>query len=67
MLEVARLDDLDGIDRPEEALRRLGEDGLVVRVGDMVGTSRTYRRARSSGKALDRPDRGHQAHAAKGS
>ena len=30
-----------------ERLRRLRDDGLVVRAGDLVGTSRTFRRAQA--------------------
>jgi hypothetical protein len=47
MLDLATLRQLEGVERLEEALRRLAEDGLAVRVGDMVGTSRTYRRAQA--------------------
>jgi hypothetical protein len=47
MVEIDALRRLDGVEHPDEALHRMGEDGLIVRVGDMVGTSRTFRRARA--------------------
>jgi hypothetical protein len=46
MVEIDALRDLDGVEYPDEAIRRLREDGLVTRAGDLVGTSRTFRRAR---------------------
>jgi hypothetical protein len=45
MVGIGALRDLDGVQYPDEAVRRLRDDGLVVRVGDLVGTSRTFRRA----------------------
>jgi hypothetical protein len=47
MVEIEALLAVDGVERPDEALRRLDEDGLVVRVGGMIGTSRTFRRAQA--------------------
>jgi hypothetical protein len=47
MIEIDALRDLDGIQYPEEAVQRLRDDGLVTRAGDLVGTSRTFRRAQA--------------------
>lgn len=47
MVEIRALLDLEGVQYPDEAIRRLRDDGLVTRAGDLVGTSRTYRRARA--------------------
>jgi hypothetical protein len=47
MVEITALRDLDGVQYPDEAVRRLRDDGLVVRAGDLVGTSRTFRRAQA--------------------
>jgi hypothetical protein len=47
MVEIGALLDLDGVEYPDEAIRRLRDDGLITRAGDLVGTSRTYRRARA--------------------
>jgi hypothetical protein len=47
MLAMAALRALDGVQYPDEAVSRLRDDGLVTRAGDLVGTSRTFRRARA--------------------
>jgi hypothetical protein len=47
MVDIDALRGLDGIEFPDEAVRRLRDDGLVVRTGDLVGTSRTFRRAQA--------------------
>jgi hypothetical protein len=47
MVDVGALRDLDGVQYPDEAVQRLRDDGLVTRAGDLVGTSRTFRRARA--------------------
>jgi hypothetical protein len=47
MVEIGALRDLAGVQYPDESVRRLRDDGLVVRAGDLVGTSRTFRRAQS--------------------
>ena len=47
MVEIDALRGLDGIQYPDEAVRRLRDDGLVVRAGDLVSTSRTFRRAQA--------------------
>jgi len=47
MVAIGALRDLDGVQYPDEAVRRLRDDGLVVRAGDLVGTSRTFRRAQA--------------------
>jgi hypothetical protein len=47
MSEIDALHDLDGVQHPDEAVRRLRDDGLVTRAGDLVGTSRTFRRAQT--------------------
>jgi hypothetical protein len=44
---MAALRALDGVQYPDEAVSRLRDDGLVTRAGDLVGTSRTFRRARA--------------------
>jgi hypothetical protein len=38
---------LDGVEHPREAVDRLRDDGLLTKLGAMVGTTRTYRRARA--------------------
>jgi hypothetical protein len=47
MVEVDALRGLDGVQYPDEAVSRLRDDGLVTRAGDLVGTSRTFRRAQA--------------------
>jgi hypothetical protein len=47
MIEIEALRSLDGVQLPDEAVQRLRDDGLVTRAGDLVGTSRTFRRARA--------------------
>lgn len=47
MVEVDALRELDGVQHPDEAVQRLRDDGLLTRAGDLVGTSRTFRRARA--------------------
>jgi hypothetical protein len=47
MVQVDTLRALDGVQYADEAVRRLRDDGLVVRAGDLIGTSRTFRRARA--------------------
>jgi hypothetical protein len=47
MVEIHALRGLDGVQYPDGAVRRLRDDGLVVRAGDLVGTSRTFRRAQA--------------------
>jgi hypothetical protein len=47
MVEIGALRDTEGVQYPDEAVRRLRDDGLVVRAGDLVGTSRTFRRAQA--------------------
>jgi hypothetical protein len=38
---------LEGFERAREAVERLRDDGLVTQVGELIGTSRTFRRARA--------------------
>jgi hypothetical protein len=40
MIEVSSVLTLDGVERPNEALRTLVQDGLAVRLGDIVGATR---------------------------
>ena len=47
MVELDALRELNGVRYPDEAVRRLSDDGLVVRTGDLVGTSRSFRRAQA--------------------
>jgi hypothetical protein len=47
MVDIDVLRALDGVQYPDESVRRLRDDGLLVRAGDRVGTSRTFRRARA--------------------
>jgi hypothetical protein len=47
MVELDALRAVDGAQYPDEAVRRLHDDGLVVRAGDLVGTRRTFRRAQA--------------------
>jgi hypothetical protein len=47
MVEIDALLGLEGVQYPDEAIRRLRDDGLITRAGDLVGTSRTFRRARA--------------------
>jgi hypothetical protein len=47
MVQVDALRALDGVHYPDEAVRRLRDDGLVVRAGDLIGTSRIFRRAQA--------------------
>jgi hypothetical protein len=46
MLELAELAALDGVERVEEAVHHWREDGVVVRLGDLVGVSRAAMRYR---------------------
>jgi hypothetical protein len=47
MVDMAVLRDLSGVQYPDEAVRRLRDDGLITRAGDLVGTSRTFPRAQA--------------------
>jgi hypothetical protein len=47
MVEVEALRGLAGVQYPDEAVSRLRDDGLVTRAGDLVGTSRMFRRAQA--------------------
>lgn len=38
---------LDGVEHPHEAVERLVVDGLVTQLGGLIGTTRTFRRART--------------------
>ncbi len=47
MVEIDTLRELDGVQYPDEAVQRLRDDGLITRAGDLVSTSRTFRRAQA--------------------
>ncbi len=47
MVDLEEILVLDGIEHAREALGRLRDDGLVSQLGGLVGTTRTFRRARA--------------------
>jgi hypothetical protein len=38
---------LEGVEHAREAVARLRDDGLVTQLGGLIGTTRTFRRARA--------------------